>query len=253
MRYKILLILLGGLFIPAGCVTNSGTEQQPAASQQVQNSQPVVSNQTSATTLGDSKTGIAGNSNRSMTNEAAALQQPTPLMETNSTRSDKDVCQLLTAAEVESIQSDKLKETKGDEQRTGALAVSRCLYLTTIPSMSVSLDVVLKDPNHQGTDGPRQFWKERFRRVVAGEGEREKEREPEGGRRGEEEEEVSPPLRVRGLGDEAYWAGSRISGSLYVLKGDSYIRISVGGPGDEATKIKKTKVLAQKVLQRLQP
>jgi hypothetical protein len=252
MRYKIPLILLVGFFIPVGCVTNSGTEQQPATSQQVQNSQPVVSNQTSAAIPGDSKTGIAGNSNGSVTNEAAALQQPTPLTEPNSTRADKDVCQLLTAAEVEGVQSDKLKETKGAEQKTGALAISRCLYLTTTPSMSVSLDVVRKEPTHRGTDGPRQFWKERFSRVVAEDGEREKGREREGGRRGEEEEEGSPPLRVGGLGDEAYWAGNRISGSLYVLKGDSYIRISVGGPGDEATKIKKTKALAQKVLQRLQ-
>jgi hypothetical protein len=36
-----------------------------------------------------------------------------------------------------------------------------------------------------------------------------------------------------------------------VLKGNSYIRISVGGPGDQATKIKKSKDLAEMVLKRL--
>jgi len=36
-----------------------------------------------------------------------------------------------------------------------------------------------------------------------------------------------------------------------VLKGNSYIRISVGGAGDQATKIKKSKALAQMVLKHL--
>jgi len=35
------------------------------------------------------------------------------------------------------------------------------------------------------------------------------------------------------------------------LKGDAFISISVGGMDDEETKIKKSKALAQKALQRL--
>jgi hypothetical protein len=38
---------------------------------------------------------------------------------------------------------------------------------------------------------------------------------------------------------------------LYVLKGNEFIRVSVGGAGDEASKIDKSKKLAQMVLKRL--
>ena len=68
---------------------------------------------------------------------------------------------------------------------------------------------------------------------------------------GEEEEEGAPPERVRGVGDEAFWTGSRIGGTLYVLKGNSYLRISIGGAADQPTKMKRSKVLAQKAVARL--
>jgi len=38
---------------------------------------------------------------------------------------------------------------------------------------------------------------------------------------------------------------------LYVLKGDAFISIGLGGTDDEDVKLKKSKVLAQKALQRL--
>ena len=70
-------------------------------------------------------------------------------------------------------------------------------------------------------------------------------------KKGEEEEESAPPQKVVGIGDEAYWIGNRVGGAFYVLKGNAYVRISVGGPADQANKIKKSKVLAQKALARL--
>jgi hypothetical protein len=42
-----------------------------------------------------------------------------------------------------------------------------------------------------------------------------------------------------------------VGGALYVLKGNNYIRISVGGAGDQADKIRKSKALAQSILGRL--
>jgi hypothetical protein len=62
-------------------------------------------------------------------------------------------------------------------------------------------------------------------------------------------EESSPPEKVR-LGDEAYWTSSRVGGALYVLKGNSYVRISVV-PANQVAKIKKSKSLAEKVMARL--
>ena len=89
--------------------------------------------------------------------------------------------------------------------------------------------------------------------------EREREREKKdrdkdkkaGGSGEQEEEEGSPPQKVNGLGDDAYWIGSRVGGALYVLKGSSYVRISIGGGADQSNKITKSKTLAQKAMARL--
>jgi hypothetical protein len=53
------------------------------------------------------------------------------------------------------------------------------------------------------------------------------------------------------VGEEAFWTGTRVGGALYVLKGNVYIRISVGGPGDQNAKMEKSKTLAEKVVGRL--
>jgi hypothetical protein len=53
------------------------------------------------------------------------------------------------------------------------------------------------------------------------------------------------------VGDDAFWTGTRVGGALYVLKGESYFRISVGGASDPAQKLEKSKTLAAFVLKRL--
>jgi hypothetical protein len=60
-----------------------------------------------------------------------------------------------------------------------------------------------------------------------------------------------PPKKIDGIGDEAYWTAGRIGGALYILKDDTFIRISVGGRDKEETKIDKSKALAEKALRRL--
>jgi hypothetical protein len=69
--------------------------------------------------------------------------------------------------------------------------------------------------------------------------------------RGGDFERPEEGVRVRGVGDEAFWAGNKVAGSLYVRKGDAVLRVSVGGPGTEAEKIAKSKRLALKALRRL--
>jgi len=70
-------------------------------------------------------------------------------------------------------------------------------------------------------------------------------------RAGDEKEQGSAPKKIEGLGDDAYWVGNRFGGILYVLKGDAFISIGVGGTDDQETRLKKSKALAQKALQRL--
>jgi len=160
-----------------------------------------------------------------------------------------DACALLTSKEIEAVQGEALQETKLSGQSTGGFSMSQCFFTLPTFTNSISLLVAQKGDGSSAQD-PREFFRERFHEKGKGEEERERERgKKKGGE--EEEEEGSPPQKVTGIGDEAYWTGSRVGGALYVLKGHSYVRISIGGPASQATKIKKTKALAAKAVARL--
>jgi len=107
-------------------------------------------------------------------------------------------------------------------------------------STKVATSSQVKPKFGAGARDPRQFWRDTFHR----------DKEPEKDR-GEEEGESRPPQKVSGIGDEAFWMTSPAAGILYVLKGSSFVRISIGGREDQQTKIKKSKALAQKVIDRL--
>ena len=76
-----------------------------------------------------------------------------------------------------------------------------------------------------GEKDPKEWWKQTFHRD---EGEKE-EHGGEGEREREEEGKRTPPKKIDGLGDEAFWVASPVGGAMYVLKGDVYLRLSTGG------------------------
>jgi hypothetical protein len=158
-----------------------------------------------------------------------------------------DACALLTSKEIESVQGEAIKETKLTGQSTGGFSVSQCFF--TLPNFtnSISLMVAQKGEGSGGKD-PKEFWRDTFHEDKVREKNKGQDR-----KKGEEEDEEGgiPPKEIPGIGDEAYWTSSRVGGVLYVLKGDAYIRVSIGGAADQPTKIKRSKVLAQKALARL--
>lgn len=162
-----------------------------------------------------------------------------------------DACRLLTSEDIKSVQGEELKETKPSVQTSGSLVVSQCFYLTTSFTNSVNLTVMQKNADAEGARNPRDVWRERFGTVAEQNNERKKEKERGEKSSGEEDEGNAPPLRVAGLGDDAYWTGNQKLGALYVLKGDVILWISVGGAGDQEAKIKRTTMLAQQSLKRL--
>ena len=143
------------------------------------------------------------------------------------------------------IQGSPIKETKSSASSGTGFRVSQCFYTAAEFSKSVSLAVTQKDPDHQAKRSPKDFWEETFGRFDKDEKERDRARSE-----GEERESI-PPKKIESIGEEAFWTSNRFGGILYVLKGDAFISISVGGTDDEDTKIKKSKALAQKALQRL--
>lgn len=172
---------------------------------------------------------------------------PVPRTSQESTQTQIDVCGLLTKEEIEAIQGSPIKETKSSTPSDGAFRVSQCFYTATEFSKSVSLAVMQRDPGRPTTTGPKDFWKKRFGRYTADGKERGNDKDESE----HKEEESVPPKKIDGIGEEAFWASNRFGGMLYVLKGDAFIFISLGGPDDEETKIDKSKALAQKALQRL--
>lgn len=141
-----------------------------------------------------------------------------------------DACHVLLPEDVAAVQGEAFTDAKLSK-RDGS---TTCFYQLPSFSKSVSVDLMRR--------GGREYWEKNF------ENERE-ERDHE--RKREEGEKEQPRVKVRGVGSEALWVPSRVSGSLYVRKGDSLIRVSVGGPGTDEEKIARSKALALKALKRL--
>lgn len=154
----------------------------------------------------------------------------------------RDACSLVSKEEVGSVQASPVNETKTSEQSDGALLVSQCFYTAAEFTKSVTLALVRSDPKQGSNRSPKDFWKEKFDPY--------QDEEPKA-KSGDEKEQGSAPKKIEGLGDEAFWVPNGFGGVLYMLKGEAFISIGLGGTDDEDTKLKKSKVLAQKALQRL--
>ena len=172
-------------------------------------------------------------------------------------KSKVDPCSLLTSDEIKAVQGEAFANAMRSDRQDGDFIVGQCYYAlpTSVNSVVVNVTTAKDIP---GAPNPHDFWEGTFGKE-AGEGndqdkkrEKEKPKKPEAGERREEEgEEAAKPEKVAGLGDEAFWIGSRVGGALYVLKKDVFFRISVGGAGDERAKFNKSKKLAQKVSTRI--
>jgi hypothetical protein len=181
------------------------------------------------------------------TDLASTMTQPSQQQATTSSadsgKGKIDACALLTSKEIQSIQGEPLKDVKPSGRSEGGFSVSQCFFALPTLTNSISL-VVTQRGDGPGAREPKQFWKETFHRDSDSEKARDKGRE-------EEEKESAPPQKISGVGDEAFWSASRVGGALYVLKGNAFIRVSVGGASDQQAKTNKSKALAQAILKHL--
>ena len=181
--------------------------------------------------------GLATSCSKPTTSDLARSPSPapSPAVATATRAPDNFACSLLTKEETQAVQGEPFKETKPSENSAAGLSVSQCYFELPTPVNSIVLTVTRKA---EGGRDPSQSWREIFHRE-------------ESARKKEDKEEEKEPLKVEGVGEEAFWTGNRVGGALYVLKGNCYIRISVGGAGDQAQKIENSKKLALAVLKRL--
>jgi hypothetical protein len=155
---------------------------------------------------------------------------------TSTPAAENVACTLLTKEDLEAVQGEAFKDTKPTDHAGAGLVVSQCYFELPTPVNSVVVTVTRKA---EGGRDPSDSWREIFHR------------EETPGKKEEEEKEKAVPQKIEGVGDEAFWTGTRVGGALYVLKANSYFRISVGGAGDQTQKIEKSKALAEKILKRL--
>jgi hypothetical protein len=164
-----------------------------------------------------------------------------------------NACNLITTDEVGAIQGAEITGTKSNAGWSGNLLMSQCYYAAMKPNKSVSVAAIEKDSQSAQSD-PRRFWAQTLSPFKAAARDEEKTREKNensGGEARDEQERKMPSKKIDGVGEEAFWSGNRFGGALYVLKDDVIVRVSVGGPDDEETKIAKSKALAEKALSRL--
>ena len=155
---------------------------------------------------------------------------------------ERDVCSLVSKEEVESVQASPVEDAKSSERSDDVFRIAQCFYTTAESSKSVNLALVQKNPDQQNKRSPKDFWKEKFDPYQNEEPKTES---------GDQKEQAAAPRKIDGLGDDAYWVSNRFGGVLYVLKGDAFISVGIGGTDDQETKLQKSKALALKALQRL--
>ena len=144
-----------------------------------------------------------------------------------------DPCALLTSEEIAAVQGEAVVGTKPAQNAAQGLAMYDCFFTLATFTNSVSLSVTQSSPRAPARDA-RQSWRETMAAADA-----------------KASEKVGPSRKIEGIGESAFWTGNERMGALYVLKGNRYLRISVGGPGEQDVKIEKSRTLAEAALKRL--
>lgn len=163
-----------------------------------------------------------------------------------------DACSLITNDEVEKIQGSEVRDAKSSEASDGRFRIGQCFYTTETFNKSVTLAITQRDNASPKAEDPKTFWQETFAKYIGHTQEKEGDAEKKKSlRESDEEAGRQPPKKIEGVGEDAFWSASRVGGALYILKGNVFIRISVGGPETEEARIEKTKALAAKALSRL--
>jgi len=157
---------------------------------------------------------------------AAALSLGLLLAAAADVRGAQTACALLTTEEVRAVQGEPVEERTPSEA-SRAFRVAQCFYRMPTFAKSVSIALAVPLPGDAARSGPRAYWRDTFHRTR------------------------DNPRPVPDLGDEAFWVGDRVTGALYVLRGDAFLRLSIGGVTDEAVRIKRARTLAENALPRL--
>jgi hypothetical protein len=171
----------------------------------------------------------------------ACQRSPTPsrLPKPDSQPSIIEAADLLTSAEVQAVQGEPVVNKKATVRKESGFVISQCYFALSTASKSITLTVTQRGDLPNARD-PREFWNQRFHENGDVESEGEKEGRP-----------TTPPQKIGQVGEEAYWTGTEISGALYVLQGDKFLRVAAGSGNDASTRLERSKALARRALKRM--
>lgn len=247
MRLKLCLFLSSWLLV--GLVACGSSNNSNPQTNGTLTSTQTQSNQSSVTQPAAANTNAAGGSPQPMNQQAATT--------------GIDACSLIQNQEVAKVQGGAIKEAKSNQRNDGQFVMSQCFYTAEDFVRSVSLTVFQPNPADPSKQ-PKDYFAEKFRDAgKKSKAEREKEREKAKERkeksegqekeaRGEEEEEEGGEVEpISGLGDQAFWVKTGPTTSLYVLKKNQFLILSLGGGDAGPVKLRKTKELAKQALKRL--
>jgi len=231
MNAKLYVILLGCLQLAVvGCGTNTSRSTAPATPPSTVN-QPVALATPSPSSPAENVNSDLSAQNSSVSKEALPL-------------GNKEACALIKNAEIAAVQGEAVKDAKATTLTNRGFNVSQCFY--TLPTFvnSVSFQITRGAAGAKDRKELRELWERKFE---SGAGKKDKDREEEE----EGKSEGRKPVRVPGVGREAFWVGGK-NNALYVqTNNNAYLRISIGGNESDQTKITKTKTLAQFAIKRL--
>ena len=163
----------------------------------------------------------------------AQAEKQAPSEQAASPAAALEPCSLLTSEEIAAVQGEPVQQSRPSQRVDRGLTMFECYFALPTFTNSVSFSVGRRDDGPGGRDA-QQYWQDVFNEAAL-----------------KGSEKSPPPQHVEGLGDDAYWSGNEKMGALHVLAGPHYVRVSVGGPGDQKSKIDKCKALAEIVLKRL--
>jgi hypothetical protein len=175
--------------------------------------------------------GVLASCSKSDTSASRPEEKQADVAEAQPSRPLLQACALLTKEEIASVQGEEVKETKTLEKTERGVVVSLCFFILPTPINTINLRLVQRAVGPEGRD-PRQVWKEAFA--------------PEKLRASKR-----PPENIPAVGEEAFWRQDKDGSALFVLKGNAYIQIGIGGADDKETEIKKCSALAEMALKRL--
>ncbi len=163
--------------------------------------------------------------------------------------SSKDACALLPRATVQKVVGEAVIDAKPTTNNIGELHQSQCFYSMHTFSNSVSVTLTEGASGHR--DAAREQWQHWFHKTEREEeAERIKNKKVKRPGDDQEDEPGAKPVPVSGIGDDAFWVHSFV-GNLYVLKGNQFVRISLGGKMDDEQRQAKAKALAADALKSM--